>query len=46
MDNNLQCKTQNYKLPQGNTGENLDNHELEDGFLDTISKAVSVKEKN
>ena len=39
MDHRSQCKMQNYKTPR--TGENLGHF----GFLDTMSKACSIKEK-
>ena len=34
----------NYKTPEDNTGENLDDLGIGDDFLDTTAKAWSVKE--
>ena len=39
---NVKCKT--IKLLEDNRGGNLDDHEYGDDFLDTISKAQSMKE--
>jgi len=42
MYNRSKCKIIN--LPEDNVGENLDNLENSDDFLDTMSKAQSMKE--
>lgn len=44
IDHRPKCKTQNYKTPRDNTGENLDDLGFGDDFLSTTPRAQSVKE--